>query len=39
MTIPDFANKYLFEPMGITDFQWGFSPKGTAWIAGNANLK
>ncbi|MDM8537783.1 serine hydrolase, partial [Desulfobacterales bacterium HSG17] len=39
MTIPDFANKYLFEPMGITGFQWGFSPKGKAWIAGNAKMK
>lgn len=39
MTIPDFANKYLFKPMCITDFQWGFSPKGKAWLAGNARMK
>jgi len=39
MTIPDVANKYLFEPLGITDFQWGFSPKGRAFIAGNAKMK
>ena len=39
MSIPDFANKYLFEPLGITDFQWGFSPKGRAFIAGNAKMK
>jgi len=39
MTIPDFANQYLFEPLGITDFQWGFSPKGRAFIAGNAKMK
>ena len=39
MTIPEFADKYLFEPMGINDFQWGFSPKGKAWLAGNAKMK
>jgi CubicO group peptidase (beta-lactamase class C family) len=39
MSIPDFADKYLFEPLGITDFQWGFSPKGRAWIAGNAEMR
>lgn len=38
MTIPDFANKYLFEPLGIKIFQWGFSPKGRAWLAGNAKM-
>lgn len=39
MSIPDFANKYLFKPLGIMDFQWGFSPKGRAWIAGNAEMR
>lgn len=38
MTIPDFASKYLFGPLGITNFQWGFSPKGRAWLAGNAKM-
>ncbi|MBN2178131.1 MAG: serine hydrolase [Deltaproteobacteria bacterium] len=39
MTIPDFAERYLFEPLGINEFHWGFSPKGRAWIAGNAKMK
>ena len=38
MTIPDFADKYLFDPLGITDFQWGLSPNGKAWLAGNAKM-
>jgi len=39
MTIPEFADKYLFEPMGIQEFKWGFSPKGRAWLAGNAKMR
>jgi CubicO group peptidase (beta-lactamase class C family) len=39
MNIPDFAEKYLFDPLGIADFQWGFSPKGRAWLAGNAKMR
>ena len=39
MSIPDFADKYLFEPLAITNFQWGFSPKGKAWLAGNAEMR
>jgi len=39
MPIPNFANKYLFEPLGITEFQWGLSPKGRAFIAGNAKMR
>jgi CubicO group peptidase (beta-lactamase class C family) len=39
LTIPEFADKFLFEPMGIQDFKWGFSPKGRAWLAGNAKMK
>ena len=39
MTLPDFADTYLFVPLGIKDFHWGFSPKGRAWIAGNAKMK
>ena len=39
MTVPDFANTYLFQPLGINEFQWGFSPKGRAFIAGNAKMK
>jgi len=39
MTMPDFADKYLFGPLGIKEFHWGFSPKGRAWLAGNAKMK
>lgn len=39
MTIPDFADRYLFQPLGIEEFNWGFSPKGRPWIAGNAKMK
>jgi CubicO group peptidase (beta-lactamase class C family) len=39
MSIPDFADKYLYEPLAITNFQWGFSPNGRAWLAGNAEMK
>jgi CubicO group peptidase (beta-lactamase class C family) len=39
MTMPDFADKYLFGPLGIREFHWGFSPKGRAWLAGNAKMK
>jgi CubicO group peptidase (beta-lactamase class C family) len=39
MAIPEFAEKYLFEPIGIKDFKWGYSPKGRAWLAGNARMK
>lgn len=39
MSIPGFADTYLFTPLGIKEFHWGFSPKGRAWIAGNAKMK
>lgn len=39
MSIPDFTEHYLFGPSGITDFKWGFSPKGRAWLAGNAKMR
>lgn len=39
MTVPDFADAYLFEPLDIDTFHWGFSPKGRAFIAGNAKMK
>lgn len=39
MPIPNFANKYLFEPLGITEFQWDLSPKRRAFIAGNAKMR
>ena len=39
MTIPDFADTYLFKPLGINAFNWGFSPKKRTSIAGNATMK
>jgi CubicO group peptidase (beta-lactamase class C family) len=39
MSMPDFADKYLFEPLGITDFQWWFSPKGKAMLAGGSEMR
>jgi len=37
--VPLFADKYLMQPLGITDFRWGFSPKGRAWLSGNASMR
>jgi CubicO group peptidase (beta-lactamase class C family) len=34
-----FAEKYLMEPLGITSYRWGFSPKGRAWLGGNASMR
>ncbi|MCK5097136.1 MAG: serine hydrolase, partial [Desulfobacteraceae bacterium] len=39
MTIPDFADTYLFKPLGINEFQWGFSPKKRVFIAGKAKMR
>jgi CubicO group peptidase (beta-lactamase class C family) len=39
MPIPDFADTYLFKPLGINEFHWGFSPKKRAFIAGNSKMK
>jgi len=39
LTITEFADKYLFKPLGINEFQWGFSPKGRAFFGGNAKMK
>jgi CubicO group peptidase (beta-lactamase class C family) len=39
MSIPDFAERYLFGPLGITDVQWWNSPKGRAMLAGNAEMR
>jgi CubicO group peptidase (beta-lactamase class C family) len=39
MSISDFADQTLFGPLEITDFKWGLSPKGRAWLAGNARMK
>jgi hypothetical protein len=35
MSVPDFAAKYLFEPLGIEDYRWTFFPDGSACTAGS----
>jgi len=39
LSVRRFADKYLIEPLGITDIQWGFSPKGHVWLGGNASMR
>ena len=39
MSIPDFAEQYLLGPLGITDIQWWYSPRGRAWLAGGAEMR
>ncbi len=39
LSIPEFADQYLFEPLGINDVQWWFSPRGSAWLAGGAEMR
>lgn len=39
MQTNDFAQKYLFEPLGIADFKWEASPEGTANGFGGLWLK
>ena len=34
MSIMEFAKKYLFDPMGITDYRWTVDPGGHATTAG-----
>lgn len=38
MSVPLFAEKYLMAPMDMDGFRWGYSPKGLAWLAGNAHM-
>jgi CubicO group peptidase (beta-lactamase class C family) len=35
-TSPSFT---LMKPLGITGFRWGYSPKGRAWLGGNAIMR
>jgi CubicO group peptidase (beta-lactamase class C family) len=35
----EFADKHLFEPLGIRHMQWNFSPRGRAWIGGGARMR
>jgi CubicO group peptidase (beta-lactamase class C family) len=38
LKIDEFADRYLFEPLGIRKFRWQYSPKGRAWIGGGARM-
>ena len=38
MTIPEFSDKYLFEPLGVTDYQWEFQPNGNTDTGGHIHL-
>ena len=39
LSVPRFARENLFGPLGITDFQWRFSPGGRAWLGGSASMR
>jgi CubicO group peptidase (beta-lactamase class C family) len=39
LSVPLFADKYLLEPLGITGFRWGFSPKGRTWLGGSVSMR
>lgn len=38
LKVETFADRYLFEPLGIERFRWQFSPKRRAWIGGGARM-
>ncbi len=38
MDLDEFAEKYLFGPLGIRNFQWVRSPKDREWIGGGARM-
>ena len=39
MPIMDFAKKYLFDPMGITDYRWTVDPAGHGMTAGSFYIR
>jgi CubicO group peptidase (beta-lactamase class C family) len=36
--VPDFADEFLFAPLGITDYQWEYTPTGNADTGGHLHL-
>ncbi len=38
LKVDAFADRHLFEPLGIKQFRWQHSPKGRAWIGGGARM-
>lgn len=36
--LPDFADEVLFSPLGITDYQWEFTPNGNTDTGGHLHL-
>lgn len=39
MPVPDFADQYLFQPLGIVERQWQYLPLGTAMTGGGLRLR
>ncbi|UCG52301.1 MAG: serine hydrolase [Candidatus Latescibacterota bacterium] len=38
LEVDAFADRFLFEPLGIERFHWQFSPKRRAWMGGGARM-
>lgn len=39
MSVPDFAEKYLFTPLGIQKVKWQITPTGLAMTGGGLELQ